>query len=303
MADQVSSLRTGIKYKNTPIGKVPVDWEISPLGKIAGLEYGASLPEQKREEGDNPVIGSSGVVGYHKEALIEAPGIIIGRKGNVGAINWADKDFYPIDTTFYISKNQSKKNLKWLFYLLTNLHLEKLNITTGVPGLNREEAHSIIVPIPPVSEQKKIGEILSSVDTAIEKTTQIIEKTEELKKGLMQRLFSEGIGHSPFKKTEFGTIPNISRKELESQKIVIPPFDEQQEIATILEQFDTDMRNQKDYKKLLEEAKKALMPVLLTGKLRVNLYSGRKFNRSQSKISSGFGGRDLCRPGYRRQEA
>jgi len=205
--EQVSSLKTGVKYKDTPIGKIPVDWEVNALGKIAYLEYGSSLPERKRNKGSVPVYGSSGIVGYHSEGLIDGPGIIIGRKGTVGAINWVDKNFYPIDTTFFISKNQSKEYLKWLFYLLSNLHLEQLNITTGVPGLNREQAHSVILPIPPFSEQKKIADILTTVDGAIEKTVQVIEKTEELKKGLMQSLFTRGIGHKRFKRTEIGEIP------------------------------------------------------------------------------------------------
>ena len=163
--------------------------------------------DRKRNKGTVPVYGSRGIVGYHSEALIDGPGIIIGRKGTVGAINWVDNNFYPIDTTFYISNNQSKEYLKWLYYLLSNFHLERLNITTGVPGLNREQAHSVILPVPPFFEQKRIADILTSVDGAIEKTAQVIEKTKELKKGLMQKLFTCGIGHKRFKKTEIGEIP------------------------------------------------------------------------------------------------
>ena len=207
MVEQVSSLKTGVKYKDTPIGKIPVDWELNSLGTIACLEYEASLPEKKRKGGNIPVYGSSGIVGYHSEAMVNGPGIIIGRKGTIGSANWVKKDFCPIDTSFYISKKQSKQYLKWLFYLLSNLHLERLNITTGVPGLNREEAQSVMVPIPPLCEQKKIAEILTTVDDEIHKTTQIIEKTKELKKGLMQRLLTRGIGHKKFKKTEIGKIP------------------------------------------------------------------------------------------------
>ena len=56
-------------------------------------------------------------------------------------------------------------------------------------------------------EQQKIAEILTTVDEAIEKTAQIIEKTKEVKKGLMQNLLTRGIGHKKFKKTEIGEIP------------------------------------------------------------------------------------------------
>jgi type I restriction enzyme S subunit len=60
---------------------------------------------------------------------------------------------------------------------------------------------------PPLKEQQKIASILSKVDELIQKTDQIIEETQGLKKGLMQRLLTKGIGHTKFKKTELGDIP------------------------------------------------------------------------------------------------
>ena len=61
--------------------------------------------------------------------------------------------------------------------------------------------------LPPLSEQKKIAEILSAVDQAIEKVDEAIEKTQRVKKGLMQELLTKGIGHKEFKDTEIGRIP------------------------------------------------------------------------------------------------
>ena len=58
-----------------------------------------------------------------------------------------------------------------------------------------------------MDEQQKIAEILSTVDETIEKTDSIIEETRQLKKGLMQKLFTEGIGHTRFKETKIGRIP------------------------------------------------------------------------------------------------
>jgi len=207
MAERASSLNAVVKYKDTPIGKIPVDWQVSPLGKITNFEYGESLPEEKRKKGCIGVYGSNGLVGYHNESLAKGPGIIIGRKGTVGAVTWVDNDFWPIDTTYYITREETQQDLKWLFYLLSFLHLEKLNAATGVPGLNRDEAYSEVIPCPSFHDQKRIAEILATVDEAIEKTAQIIEKTKEVKKGLMQKLLTRGIGHKKFKKTEIGEIP------------------------------------------------------------------------------------------------
>ncbi|WP_165789759.1 restriction endonuclease subunit S [Paenibacillus sp. GM2FR] len=63
------------------------------------------------------------------------------------------------------------------------------------------------VPYPPLAEQRKIAEILTSVDNAISKTEVIIEKTEKVKKGLMQELLTKGIGHAKFKQTAIGDVP------------------------------------------------------------------------------------------------
>ena len=204
---QVKSLKTGIKFKDTPIGKIPVDWTAALLSEVAFFEYGGSLPEKKRQHGIINVYGSNGVIGLHNEKLVSGPGIVIGRKGTVGAVTWSERDFWPIDTTYFVSKKQSDENLKWLFYLLLNLRLERLNAATGIPGLNRGEALSSVIPLPPLPEQKKIAEILSNIDDAIEETDRIIEKTKELKKGLMQKLLMRGIGHKKFKKTRIGKIP------------------------------------------------------------------------------------------------
>lgn len=74
-------------------------------------------------------------------------------------------------------------------------------------NLSKSEMIKLKVPVPPVKEQYKIAAILSSVDEAIEKTEAIIEQTEKVKKGLMQQLLTKGIGHTKFKKTEIGEIP------------------------------------------------------------------------------------------------
>jgi type I restriction enzyme S subunit len=74
-------------------------------------------------------------------------------------------------------------------------------------NINANNIKSIVIPLPSVSEQQRIVEVLSCVDLAIQKTDDVIVKTEHLKKGLMQKLLTEGIGHKEFKDTEIGKIP------------------------------------------------------------------------------------------------
>jgi type I restriction enzyme S subunit len=74
-------------------------------------------------------------------------------------------------------------------------------------GINASVLKSIILPYPPLVEQRGIAEVLGTVDEAIQRTDAVIAKAEELKRGLMQRLLTRGIGHTKFKQTELGEIP------------------------------------------------------------------------------------------------
>jgi type I restriction enzyme S subunit len=186
---------------------IPQGWQLFKLGHILYLEYGKGLSNKQRKNGIYPVLGSNGVIGYHNQSLIKGPGIIIGRKGTIGAINWIDSDFWPIDTTFYVKIIANDVDLKWLFYSLNYLNLPKLSLSDVVPGLKRELVYALKLLRPPLPEQKRIAEVLATVDQAIEKVGKAIETTQRLKKGLMQELFAKGIGHKEYKKTEIGSFP------------------------------------------------------------------------------------------------
>jgi type I restriction enzyme S subunit len=189
------------------LGKIPAEWEVVQIGDVLSLEYGSGLPDRERTHGPYPVVGSNGIIGYHSKAIVKGPGIVVGRKGSIGAVSWIDSDFWPIDTTFYVKIETSNIFLKWLFYELVYLNLGRLRLADVVPGLKRELVHSLKMPLPPFSEQQKIAEILSTADEAIQKTDGVIAKSERLKKGLMQELLTKGIGHKEFKDTEIGRIP------------------------------------------------------------------------------------------------
>jgi len=212
---EMNSQKVNSSYKQSPIGRIPKEWEIIKTDDFLSLEYGKGLTERERGGGIFPVFGSNGIVGYHSKYLIKGPGIVVGRKGTIGAITWTDENFWPIDTTYYIELKNIEIDMKWLFYKLTSLKLDKLNLATGTPGLNRNLVYSLKTALPSRPEQQKIAEVLSAVDEGIGKVDEVIKKTERLKKGLMQKLLTEGIGHREFKDSEIGKIP----KEWEVEKL------------------------------------------------------------------------------------
>lgn len=122
---------------------LPEGWERSDFGRVAQLNYGKALKAENRIDGPFPVYGSSGQVGTHEKALVDAPAIVVGRKGNVGSVYWCHENFWPIDTAYFISKEQSDY---WLYLTLPNIGFQ--NTDSGVPGLNRDFAYSRKVVVP-----------------------------------------------------------------------------------------------------------------------------------------------------------
>lgn len=116
---------------------IPEGWERKVLGSKIVLKYGKALKAENRIEGNIPVYGSSGVIGTHEKALVKGPGIIVGRKGNVGSVFWSDGDFYPIDTVYYIASESSSFHL---YHALQNMQF--ISNDAAVPGLNRDFAYS-----------------------------------------------------------------------------------------------------------------------------------------------------------------
>ena len=236
MAEQVSSLRTGIKYKNTPIGKIPVDWELVQLGDICeeiyryptyyNIKYVEQdgVPEVRGEliringelssdPSEYRYISKETSANFPRTILHEGD-FVLSVRGTMGKIGYISSRLENANMTanlMRISPDRIKVYPLWLKqFLLSDFfqkRLEEASSATTIKTIKAPELKAIELPLPLLSEQKKIAEILTTMDEAIEKTSQIIEKTKEAKKGLMQRLFTRGIGHKKFKKTEIGEIP------------------------------------------------------------------------------------------------
>ncbi|XZI52399.1 restriction endonuclease subunit S [Clostridium perfringens] len=193
-------------YKMTELGEIPSGWKVNKLKNILEVCYGKSQKEVETESGIYKILGTGGVIGYTNEYLWNKPSVLIGRKGTIDKPRYIEEPFWTVDTLFY-TKINNENNVKWIYYYLNNIDLKKYNEATGVPSLSVNNLNNIKVITPSLKEQEKIAEILSTVDEQIENTEKLIQKNQELKKGLMQQLLTKGIGHTEFKKTELGEIP------------------------------------------------------------------------------------------------
>ncbi len=140
----------GVKMLDSEFGEIPEGWTVEKLGDVLELAYGKALKADSRIFGAFPVYGSGGVVGQHNVAMVNAPGIIVGRKGNVGSVFWSDVDFWPIDTVFYVVSDIP------LHFLYFNLQQQAfLNSDAAVPGLSRNQAYlnPITVPSPEILQR------------------------------------------------------------------------------------------------------------------------------------------------------
>jgi type I restriction enzyme S subunit len=131
-------------YESVPVKDgLPQGWHRRTLGELAPLNYGKALKATDRAAGRFPVYGSSGIVGTHDSALVDAGAIVVGRKGNVGSLFFSHLPCFPIDTVFFIEPERVS------FRLFLALHgLNFISSDAAVPGLNRAYAHSLPLVLP-----------------------------------------------------------------------------------------------------------------------------------------------------------
>ena len=164
-------------------------WKTVTLGEFAPFTYGKGLPIGKRNSlGAIPVFGSNGIVGYHDSSLTDGPTIIIGRKGTAGAVHYSPIPCWPIDTTFFITGNDSTL-VRFKYYALSIMGLERMNSDSAVPGLNRSAAHVRTLLLPGESEQRSIAHILGTLDDKIELNRRMNETLEEMARAIFKDWF------------------------------------------------------------------------------------------------------------------
>ena len=182
------------KFKDSPLGRIPKEWEVVRLGEVGEIIYGERFNESEYiENGSSLVYGTTGIIARAEKYLDIGETLILPRKGSINNKFYVEKGrkFFVIDTAFYLKFNSKEAiNIKYIFFALNQINFELLNEATGVPSLNRELLKKIILPLPPLPEQQRIASILSQIDETIEKEEKYKEKLERIKQGLMEDLLT-----------------------------------------------------------------------------------------------------------------
>lgn len=204
-------------FKMTDIGKLPFDWEVKKIEDITNILDSRRKPlnkeEREKRKGIIPYFGANGKVDSIDDYIFDQPLILLAEDGGYFDEYEHRPIAYKVEGKSWVNNHahvlepKKSESFNWIYYSLVHKNiLSYINSGTRAK-LNQADLRRIKIAFPPLKEQQKIAAILSTVDEQLEQTNQLIEKTKELKKGLMQQLLTKGIGHTEFKQTELGEIP------------------------------------------------------------------------------------------------
>ncbi len=152
------------------LGDVPEHWEVRRLKWVTRLQRGYDLPSDKRLHGPFPVVSSGGVIGTHAVSKSAGPGVVMGRYGSTDAVFYIDQDFWPHNTSLFVTDFQGNSR-KWCYYLLRTISKADHSEKSAVPGIDRRDLFQIVVPLPPVHEQ---CEMFRYIDSTTDKLAELI---------------------------------------------------------------------------------------------------------------------------------
>lgn len=166
-----------------------MSWETIPLGEFLALKRGYDLPASSRQEGNIPIVSSSGVTGHHKIAKVEGPGVVTGRYGTLGEVFYITEDFWPLNTALYVQDFKGN-DPRFASYFLKTVLRGISSDKAAVPGVNRNDLHARMVTVTrDPGQQHHIAAVLSAYDDLIENNRRRIRLLEEAARLLYKEWF------------------------------------------------------------------------------------------------------------------
>lgn len=168
---------------------VPEGWERVPLENALVLQRGFDLPTQDRQEGSVPIYGSTGILGYHDKAKASAPGVVTGRSGTLGEVQYVADDYWPLNTALWVKEFKRVTPLFALF-LLREMDLKQYNGGASVPTLDRKSVHKVEITVPSNMLLSSFDEFAADIFAQIKNLNAQNEKLRAARDLLLPRLMS-----------------------------------------------------------------------------------------------------------------
>lgn len=165
------------------------EWKEYKLGDVLAIKYGKD--HKVLNDGKIPCYGSGGVMRHVDKSIYEKESILIPRKGTLNNIIYQNQPFWTVDTMFWSEINQSKVNGKFLYYQLTLIDYNNLNVGSAVPSLTVPVIEDIEILLPPLSEQLAIALVLNCLDDKIDLLLRQNATLEKMAETLFKQWFME----------------------------------------------------------------------------------------------------------------
>jgi len=189
---QTSNHDNQVNPKNQGSDSFPGHWEVKKLKYVAKLKSGESITTDNiRGEEKYPVYGGNGLRGFAAEYTHDGDYILIGRQGALcGNINYASGKFWASEHAIVVTRF-NEENIVWLGELLKGMNLNQYSILAAQPGLSVERIQNLLIPYPPLEEQKIIGNHIQTETKRIDSTVSKIETEIKLLQEYRTALISE----------------------------------------------------------------------------------------------------------------
>lgn len=175
------------------IGQMPENWRCYKLKYFATICSGKNIKADNiSSEGRYEVYGGNGLIGFTEEKNTDAPSIIIGRVGALcGNVRLIKDDKWVTDNALILKLNENEYS--YITYLLLAFNLNRLNESNAQPLITGTKVTNILLPIPPLSEQRSIADYLDTRTSQIDSLINDITKQIEDMKSYCQSLITEAV--------------------------------------------------------------------------------------------------------------
>ena len=158
---------------------------------------GKNQKQVENPNGEYPIYGSGGMIGYADDFICDGETVIIGRKGNINKPIFVDRPFWNVDTAFGLSAKRDTLLPKYLYYFCEVFDFEKLNTTVTIPSLTKANLLDIEIKLPSLADQKLIVVLLDKLATLISLRKQQLVKLDELVKARSVEMFGKFNQYEP----------------------------------------------------------------------------------------------------------